>query len=300
MKKEILKLIILLVVLGVIAFYMKNNFHLFDHVDRVDAAGALTFDLGVPNGQPIFTFHNIAPGFSQSHTVTVHNGDTTAHTVSVKGIKTSGTGNLENGMSIVITQNGTDIYGGASATGYKTLAQFFQDSQSTNGVELTSVAKNASTSYVFTVTFDAQSGNQYQGKNVTFDLQFGIFTDIPEACGSMKFSKTLYGTDGNDTLKAGSDNTLIVSFDGDDKITLGSGNVCVISGNGNNTIKGGSGRAIIVVGDGNNTITGGSGNETITLGNGDNTIKGGSGNITIHAGIGNNKIKKGSGKITQQ
>lgn len=300
MKKEILKLSVVLVVLGIIGFYVKNNFRLFAHVNRVDAAGALTFDLGVPNGQPIFTFNNIAPGFSQSHTVTVHNGDKATRTVSVKGIKTSGTGNLENGMSIVIAQNRKDIYGGTSATGHKTLSQFFQDSQSTNGIELTSVAKNASTSYVFTVTFDTQSGNQYQGKNITFDMQFGIFTNIPEACGAMKFGKTLYGTEDNDRLKAGSNNTLIISFGGNDKITLGSGNACVISGNGNNTIRGGSGRAIIVVGDGNNTIIGGSGNETITVGNGDNTIKGGSGTVILHKGMGDNEIKKSSGKIIIQ
>jgi len=300
MKKEILKLTVVFVVLGVIAFYVKNNFHLFAHVNRVDAAGALTFELGVPNGQPIFTFNNIAPGDSQTHTITVHNGDKTARTVSVKGVKTSGTGGLEGGMDIVISENGTDIYGGTSGTGEKTLAQFFQDSQSTNGVELTSVEKNTSTSYIFTVTFDPQSGNQYQNTSITFDLQFGIFTNIPLACGTMKFSKTLYGTNGSDRLTTGSGNTLIISFEGNDRITLGSGRSCVVAGNGDNVIRAGSGKEIIMVGDGDNKITGGSGNEAIIIGNGNNTITGGSGKMTIQEGTGHNKIQKSSGKIIIQ
>lgn len=292
MKKTILrisKLVALFAIsFGVVTFAKDNFAHLFNN--RVDAAGAFTFNMGVAQGDPIFTFGNIAPGFEETKSITANNGDSVVRTAGVKGIKTMG-GILDEAMMIEISQNGNTLYGPV------TLSKFFSDSQSINGIELSSIHQGQSVEYDFNVMFDTQAGNEYQNQSITFDLQFGIVTssDIPAACEGMKFARTIYGTAGNDRINGGAGNTLIIAFEGNNVINGGSGNDCIIAGDGNNTISSGAGNDIIVVGNGANTLNGGAGNDTITAGNGGNKIDGGAGSDTITSGDGNDILKGGAG-----
>ena len=132
------------------------------------AAGDLTVNWGVPEGSPIFVVNNWMPGNSQSRTVTIKNNTATAQPVKVKGVKTTETGNLSQVIDFVISQSGTDIYGGA--TGAKTLAQFFTDSGGASGVSLGTVSAGVTKSYEFKATFKPSSGNEYQAKNVVFNI----------------------------------------------------------------------------------------------------------------------------------
>lgn len=286
---KVFRIILVLVCLALIGWAAQKSFHFLSN-NRVDAAGALTFNIGVSNGQPIFTFSNIAPGFTTSHTVTANNGDTVARKAGVKGIKTSSLKNLENVMHIVISSNGTDLYGGSSSTGPKTLKQFFADSQSINGVELTTINPGNSTQYVFTVTFDTSANNQYQQASVLFDLSFGIVTSLPAACEGMKFNKTIYGTSGNDNIQGTVGNDLIIGFEGNDRIDGGVGNDCIVGGTAGGNIQGGVGNDVIIGSEGVDKIDGGVGADKIYAFGGNDTINGGVDNDEIYAGAGNDSI----------
>ncbi len=270
-----------------VVLYVKDNFaNLFNN--RVDAAGALTFNMGVNNGDPIFTFNNIVPGFTVDKTVTANNGDSIARTVGVKGVK-SVQGVLDEALMIEISENGNTLYGP------KKLSTFFADSQSINGIVLSQISSGDSAQYVFTVTFDTDAGNEFQNQIITFDLLFGITTDIPAACGDIKIQNIIYGTSGNDRLRGTSKNDLIIGFEGNDQIEGGSGHDCIVGGEGNNKIDGGSGHDVLSAIGGNNTIEGGSGNDQMFDGQGNSRLSGGSGNDMIFGGSGNDVLIGGAG-----
>ena len=83
---------------------------------------------------PMFSIANMAPGQTSQKTITVTNSATTTRPVGIRGVKTAGLGALENVLEIVISKNGTDLYGGTA--GAKTLTQFLSDSVSPNGISL--------------------------------------------------------------------------------------------------------------------------------------------------------------------
>lgn len=294
MKKILLqasKLVALFILSFGIVWYAKEN--LLDILQkRVDAAGALSFNTGVANGQPIFSFSNISPGFSTSHNITAENSDTVARKTGVKGIKTSG-GILDNALLIEIKQNGSTLYGP------KMLSEFFSDSQTLNGVELSQLNPGQSAEYEFFVTFESSAGNEYQNQSLVFDLQFGIIgEDLPQACTGIKFSKTIYGTAGNDRIQGTTGNDLIYTFEGNDTIDGGVGNDCIISGPGNDTINGGVGNDVIDAGAGNDIVRAGVGNDRILGGSGEDKIYGDVGNDYIEGNDGNDQLWGGVGNDT--
>ncbi len=146
--------------------------------DTVRAFGDLLVDFHVPLGDPIFVVNNMAPGDSEDRNVDVTNSGTVPRFISVKGIRTGGTGadpKIESVLDIVIT-NGSPIYGTGSPTGSKTLLNFFQDSAAPNGIMLNILNSGDSKTYNFNVTFPTSAGNPFQDKSVIFDLTFGIIT----------------------------------------------------------------------------------------------------------------------------
>ncbi|HRN96071.1 MAG TPA: calcium-binding protein [Candidatus Levybacteria bacterium] len=290
---QAIKLIALFAIsFGIVMYAKENLINLFNN--RVDAAGALTFNIGVPNGQPIFSFNNIAPGFSQTHTITANNGDSLTRTAGVKGVKTS-SGILDEALLIEIKQNGTTLYGP------KKLSEFFADSQTINGITLSNISQGASAQYAFIVTFDTTAGNVYQNQTLTFDLTFGIISaDIPAACEGIKFSKTIYGTAENDTLRGTVGNDLIIALEGNDTIDSGVGNDCIVAGAGNDTIDAGVGNDVIDAGDGNDTVRAGVGNDTAVGGAGDDRVYGDVGNDVLYGNDGNDQIWGGVGDDTIQ
>jgi Ca2+-binding RTX toxin-like protein len=305
--KKLFKLLVLLIAAGGILWFAKDHIHVFD-TGRVEAAGSVTFNLGNVGTGPMFTFSNIAPGFSESKTITVQNGDTVGRTIGVKATK-SAPGDLDSGLEVTITEGSTILYGP------KSLSEFYTDSSTINGVTLSTVAPNGSTSYVLTVTFPTSKGNEYQNQTTAFDLSFGLVTEVPLACEGIRFNKTIFGTSGNDNLHGTTGNDLIVGLEGNDKIDSGVGNDCIVGGSGTNTINGGVGNDIItggfankinagtgddviVGGNGNDTIDGGTGKDKITSLGGDDKIQGGVGNDEIDGGTGSNSIDGGTGKDT--
>lgn len=133
------------------------------------AVGSLTINWGVPSGNPIFVVTNYLPGQGEQRTVSITNNDTQTRHVAIQGIKTSETGNISQVIDFVISQNGTDIYGGT--TGAKTLAQFFSVSNVGSGLSLGDINASVTKSFTFKATFKINSGNIYQLKSVVFDIK---------------------------------------------------------------------------------------------------------------------------------
>lgn len=224
------------------------------------AVGDLTVNWGVPEGNPIFTINNFVPGQTVSKQVAVTNNATVTRAVGVKGAKLNETGNIAQAINFVISQNGTDLYGGTLGT--KTLANFFADSAGTDGVFLSNLNSSVTTNYIFKATFKPDAGNVYQGKSVSFDLKIGISGDLPAQCRNIVFSKTIFGKQGNDVLIGTSRNDLIYGMDGHDVIISGGGNDCIIGGDGNDVLIGDGGNDILIGGANFDIASGGPGTDT--------------------------------------
>lgn len=259
------------------------------------AVGDLTINWGVPQGQPLFTVSGMAPGDIQARSVIVTTNALAARPVGVRGILSSQTGNLSDKLLITISQNGSDLYGGAK--GMKTLTQFFADSASSEGVLLSTINSNASSSYTFAVTFDHNASNEFQNKNINFDLQIGVVTPIPAACNISNLSgkHIIFGTSGDDVINGTNGDDIIFGLEGNDIINGGNGNDCIVGGAGNDTIYGSNGDDVLVDMEGNNTIFGSNGRDMIITGNENDTLDGGNDNDTLNGGAGNDKLTGGIG-----
>lgn len=291
------KIIIITLCLIIIAITASQTdvVHNFFKGKTAYAVGDLSVDWGVPIGQPLFNISNSKPGDSVSKTVLVTNDSTETRPVGVRGVKTIETGNFAQALTMTISQNGTDLYGGQ--TGEKTLAQFIADSSTPNGISLSPLSPNATTSYVFTLQFKEESGNEFQGKQVIFDLHMGISFAIPQECSGIKFAgNPIFGTSGNDKISGDSKNNIIVTFEGNDSVDAGGGNDCVIGISGVKKFNGGSGNDILIGGLGNDILDGGSGNDNIAGNGGDDKLSGGSGSDKLDGGTGVNILSGDSGK----
>src|SRR3989344_5206159 len=133
MKKKIL-VIISLVLIGVIGF-QNNWFGLFDKKTAY-AVGDLNVIWGVPDGDPIFVVSNMLPGDTEDHDVDVANGGTVPRDVGVRGVKTEEIASFAAVLDFVVSEGGSDLYGGTSPTGPKTLAEFFTESSGPDGIPL--------------------------------------------------------------------------------------------------------------------------------------------------------------------
>lgn len=227
MKKRVLFIIILAALIG---FVYYGNRDVFNSPSSVRAFGDLTVDFGVPPGDPIFVVENMAPRDSIDKDVIVTNGGTIARMVAVKSIRVNGAGDpplLEEVLEIVIKNGVTDVYGGTSAGGAKTVADFFDDSADPNGILLNIINPSDSKTYNFKVSFPTAAGNEFQNKSVIFDLTFGIvigedlvinevyyIVDSEHGLDSPK-DRGILGVSGNKVTisgnAAGSKNTVVVS-----------------------------------------------------------------------------------------
>lgn len=278
------------------------------------AAGDLIINWYVPSGDPIFVVNNMLPGDIEDRDVDVSNGGSEPREVGVKGEKTSETASFSAVLDFVIFADGTPIYGSGSSTGSKTLQEFFNESTGINGLPLTTINNGDSTTYNFKATFLSDSGNEYQGASVVFDLKIGIIIDdIPPSCNLEDFDgPVIYGTSGDDRINGTSEGELIVTFEGNDRVNAGGGNDFILTGSGNDRVDGqtgddciyteegddkvsaSNGVDIIYGGDGNDNIDGGTENDIIYGGNGNDKIKGGRNNDLIYGENGNDKLEGGT------
>lgn len=253
--------------------------------------GAGTGDTG-----PIFSVSNMAPGQSSQKTITVQNDASSVRPISIRGVKTNETGSLGSVLDIVISRNGTDVYGGA--LGDKTLSQFFTESASMNGIPLGMLSSGTTATYLVKVTFKNSAGNEFQSKTLTFNLVIGIAIDIPVACSTMQldFAHPIYGTQNADRINGTNGNDLIYGLEGADTIDGGNGNDCIIGGDGNNKLNGGNGADVLIAGNGNDKLEGGNGADVALAGEGMDTLNGGNENDQLNGEGGNDALDGGNGR----
>lgn len=168
MKNKLIRIIVLLLFTGGI-LYVNGGLRIADKVSRVEAYGDLVINFGVPPGYPIFVVENMLPGDSEDRNIIITNNGETPHLIIVRGVKTGESGNLSSILDFVISENGSDLYGGTA--GVKTLSQFFTDS-TPNGVNLNTVNPGQTKTYNFKASFPQNAGNAFQNTRVVFDLVF--------------------------------------------------------------------------------------------------------------------------------
>lgn len=257
------------------------------------AVGDLSVDWGGLATDPMFAV-NLAPGQFEEKTVTVTNDGPIARTVGVRGEKISDLGNLSSVFEIIISESGIDLYGGTS--GIKTLSDFFADSASLDGIELSSLNPTESASYVFKVIFDIDAGNEFQNQELKFDLFIGIAIPTPEDCTNFAVTgEVVFGTAGNNRIRGTSGNDLIFGLEGNDRIDGLGGDDCILGGEGNDNIDDSSGNDVIFGEVGNDDIDSGSGNDLVFGGDGNDKLDGGTGEDQIFGGIGEDKVEGSTG-----
>lgn len=275
-------------------------YRLTQPVGRVEAVGDLDFTyLGTGLDDPIFQISGFLPGDCTTRTVDASNSGPNLAKVAVKGELVSETGALSTVLSMVISQGTTDLYGGTHVDGPKTVAEFFTDSSTEDGVKLTNIPSGNSTSYDFTVCFDSSAGNEFQLTEVIFDLVFGeiiVPVELPEVCQDLEgiVTEVITGTPGNDKINGTTASELIEGLAGNDKIEGGGGDDCIIGGDGDDRIDGGTGRDYIDAGEGNDRVNNSTHDDVIYGRGGNDRLEGGSGNDYIDAGPGNDRVDGGS------
>lgn len=297
MKKRLIRITMFIaIVISVVSY--KGGFNKIFKFPTAQAVGDLSVDWGpgLSEGDPIFVVNDMAPGGSESHTVTVNNDASSVRPVGVRGVLTSETASLSAAMLITISESGTDLYGGGSSTGPKTLQQFFAESAGPDGIFLSNLAGGNSTQYTFDVVFTPESGNEFQNTQVIFDLHVGISIPVPAECAGITFTgDPILGTENADIINGTNGNDFIIAFEGNDIIRSGNGSDCIIAGSGDDNVLSGNGADVVFGNDGNDTILGGNDNDILIGGNGNDSIKGENGIDTIQGNDGNDSIWAGNG-----
>lgn len=255
---------------------LKNNVS-----STAQAVGDLLIDWGVPAGNPIFTVNNFLPGFTEIRTVKVTNEGPVSLPLAARGIVTEEEGDLASALELTILENGTDIYGGASGTGVKTLADFFTESAGPEGLGFSLIDSGQTKDYTFKVNFLSSSGNQFQGGKVVFDIIIGIAIKIPVECQGITFNgSTIYGTSGKDNINGTNDNDLIFGFGDEDYLVGIGGDDCLVGGYGDDHLVGGAGNDVLLGDENNDFLIGNNGDDILVGGDGYDDLNGNNGTDT--------------------
>lgn len=265
------------------------------------AVGDLTVDWGsgVTPGDPIFTVTAMAPGQIASRTVIVqNNAPSSARPVGVRGAA-SGTDTLSPALEIIISADGAPKYGAGSATGVKTLQQFFTESAGPNGIELLTLPPGDDTALEFKVTFASSAGNDFQNTSVTFDIIIGIAIAVPADCNAITFTgQPIFGTQRAERLVGTPGNDLIFAFEGSDVVRGGGGDDCIVGGPGSDSLQGEGGNDIIFGNEGSDSLQGGAGADRLFGGDGSDSLQGGDGNDYAEGNAGSDGLSGGAGNDT--
>ena len=105
-----------------------------------------------------------------------------------------------------------------------------------------------------------------------------MLVSAPVATVALSFNDIIYGSDGNDIVRAGLGHDIVFGGDGNDAIAGGAGVDFVEGGRGNDRIDGGNGVDVIFGGEGNDSIGGGAGGDYLIGGAGNDLIEAGTGN----------------------
>lgn len=258
------------------------------------AVGDLEVDWGVTDGLPIFVVTNMMPGDMEDRNVVITNNATSIRSVGVKGVETGDPDILKNVLEIVISENGTDLYGGT--LGSKTVSQFFTDSGGINGIFLFNLNPSQTKTVNFKVTFPESAGNEFQGTSVIFDLKIGISIDIPDECEAIPNLNPIFGTSIGDSLVGTPGNDLIVGFEGGDYIDGKGGDDCLIGGSQGDSIYGRGGKDLLFGNEGGDHLNGGANDDKIFGHGGGDSLIGEGGDDLLVGGDGGDGLDGGLGK----
>lgn len=265
------------------------------------AVGDLTVDwgAGITPGDPIFTVTAMAPGQVASRTVVVQNdAPSSARPVGVRGVA-SGADTLSPALEIVISADGVPKYGAGSATGVKTLQQFFIESAGPDGIALITLSPGADTAIDFTVTFQESAGNDFQNDSVTFDITIGIAVATPSDCSAIPFTGIpIFGTARAERLVGTSGNDLIFAFEGGDLVRGLGGDDCIVGGPGGDSLQGGDGDDVIFGNEGGDSLQGGAGADRLFGGDDGDGLQGDDGNDYAEGNAGSDGLSGGAGNDT--
>jgi Ca2+-binding RTX toxin-like protein len=142
------------------------------------------------------------------------------------------------------------------------------------------------------------NGESYQvemAKGQALTLRTGDGNDVVDVASDVKVNLIVDAGKGDDTVKTGAGDDIVLGGDGNDTINTGAGSDYIEGGNGNDTINAGSGNDVVYGGDGDDKLSGGAGNDYVEGGNGNDVLDGGSGNDMLSGGNGDDRIASGSG-----
>ena len=289
-RRIILSLIVVAVAVGGFFWWKQDT-------SEVLAAGDLTINWGVSTGDPIFVVTNALPGDSESRDVTVTNDGAVPRDIAVAGILLDQSpddpiASFSSVLDFTISEGVADLYTG-------TLADFFAATATPSSIFLSTLSPSDSTTYTFEVHFQESAGNEFQNAFVIFNLIIGIDTDIPPECADIEFSgPTIFGSDGDDTIRGTHGNDLIFALEGDDRVFAWSGDDCIVGGQGDDELRGETGDDIIFGNEGDDLVIGAVGQDLLFGNDGNDIMRGESGSDTIVGGLGADNVNGHSGTDT--
>ncbi|GAI13999.1 unnamed protein product, partial [marine sediment metagenome] len=116
---------------------------------------------------PLFSEANFLPGDTVTRWVRVTNNTGEDKEIGVKVINDFDPNGLGDHLNIKIKEGDDTHY-------ENTLTQFFSE---TDGIPLSTLTNEQNTQYDFSITFFPETGNDYQGKSLGFDLEIGYFEE---------------------------------------------------------------------------------------------------------------------------
>ena len=130
-----------------------------------------------PQETPLFYETNFTPGDNITRWIKVTNNSGQPQIIAIKAINYPNPVldyDLSRALMITIREkNGSDLYGGESQTGPKTLFNFYE----ADAIHLSTIGADAMTTYEIEITFPSEKGNDWQEKTTNFDILIGF--DVP-------------------------------------------------------------------------------------------------------------------------
>lgn len=294
MKQELFRICAVVVGLVLVTIFVVRSG--FWQSGTAYAVGDLLIDWGAPAGDPIFVVVGMMPGQIEERDVEITNNAPMSRPIGVRGSKTVELGSIGDVLDVVISRNGTVLYGEGSGTGPRTLSEFFADSTSMDGIPLLTLASSEHVILTFVVTFREDAGNDFQDASVTFDITLGIAISIPAGCRDIEFdTDPIFGTAGGDRLVGTHGNDLIFGLEGGDSMRGGNGDDCLVGNEAGDSLKGENGKDVLVGGEHGDSLRGGNGIDQLFGGEGSDSLHGENGNDSLAGEGGNDLLKGGRG-----
>lgn len=136
---------------------------------------------------PLFNEANILPGDGTTRFIKATNNTTAANKIAVVAENfpnPAPSDDLSRALDMTISKGGVDIWGGSSATGKKTLFDFYQAGE----VALSDIAAGETIQYDFTLSLSTDKGDlpvsdtTWQAKKTNFDIAIGFSGEINPPC----------------------------------------------------------------------------------------------------------------------